>query len=356
MSGLEETVRARLGDAENPLLLSVRSGARASMPGMMDTVLNLGLNSVTVEGLATSAGDERFAYDSYRRFVQMFGDVVLGVNRERFEDILGEYKDSRGLKEDRALGAEDWRAIVTAFKDHVRTATGAPFPEDPHRQLWAAIGAVFDSWSNPRAVTYRHLHGIPDSWGTAVTVQAMVFGNMGADFGHRRRLPPGTPRPARPSFTASSLSTPRGIGSAARSGAISRANAAPTISIEGGGRLEEPIPAPPPGMRSRWVHAPAFPPPHRPEASRQAPARQQLPRPRAGLDGRALPGGGDAGGAPIRHRAVAPIPAPAHRGCLRRAESPPTRRRRPPANTSRWAVAPVDGSRPTSTRRRRPPA
>ena len=181
MSGLEETVRARLGDAENPLLLSVRSGARASMPGMMDTVLNLGLNSVTVEGLATSAGDERFAYDSYRRFVQMFGDVVLGVNRERFEDILGEYKDSRGLKEDRALGAEDWRAIVTAFKDHVRTATGAPFPEDPHRQLWAAIGAVFDSWSNPRAVTYRHLHGIPDSWGTAVTVQAMVFGNMGAD-------------------------------------------------------------------------------------------------------------------------------------------------------------------------------
>ena len=178
---IEETADARLGDAANPLLLSVRSGARASMPGMMDTVLNLGLNDATVEGLAAGAGDARFAYDSYRRFVQMFADVVLGVSRARFEDMLGTYKDARGLEDDRGLGAEDWRELAAAFKDRVRTDTGAAFPDDAADQLWAAIAAVFGSWSNPRAVTYRRLHDIPDSWGTAVTVQAMVFGNMGAD-------------------------------------------------------------------------------------------------------------------------------------------------------------------------------
>ena len=178
---IEKIFGARLGDAANPLLLSVRSGARASMPGMMDTVLNLGLNDTTVEGLAERANDARFAYDSYRRFMQMFGDVVLGVDHERFDDILGAYKDSRGLDDDRALGAEDWRALSAAFKQRVRADTGEAFTEDAREQLWAAIGAVFGSWSNKRAVTYRRLHGIPDSWGTAVTVQAMVFGNMGAD-------------------------------------------------------------------------------------------------------------------------------------------------------------------------------
>ena len=181
LEGIEKTVGARLGDTENPLLLSVRSGARASMPGMMDTVLNLGLNNATVEGLARAAGDARFAYDSYRRFVQMFGSVVLGLDHERFEDILGAYKDARGLSEDRDLDAEDWRALTAAFKERVRADTGAPFPEDATAQLWAAIGAVFGSWSNRRAITYRRLNGIPESWGTAVNVQAMVFGNMGPE-------------------------------------------------------------------------------------------------------------------------------------------------------------------------------
>ena len=181
LSRIEETVGAGLADPANPLLLSVRSGARASMPGMMDTVLNLGLNEATAEGLAARANDARFAFDSYRRFVQMFGQVVLGVGHEHFENIIGGHKDARGLEDDRELEAEDWRAIVAAFKERVRADTGAPFPEDARDQLWAAIGAVFGSWSNPRAVTYRRLHGIPDSRGTAVTVQAMVFGNMGAD-------------------------------------------------------------------------------------------------------------------------------------------------------------------------------
>ena len=181
LSRIERALGSRLGEPANPLLLSVRSGARASMPGMMDTVLNLGLGEATVEGLAARSGDQRFAYDSYRRFVQMFGEVVLGVAHQHFEAIIGSHKDARGLEDDRSLGAADWRAIAAAFRERVRADTGRPFPEDVREQLWAAIGAVFGSWSNPRAATYRRLHGIPDSWGTAVTVQAMVFGNMGED-------------------------------------------------------------------------------------------------------------------------------------------------------------------------------
>jgi pyruvate,orthophosphate dikinase len=167
------------GDATNPLLVSVRSGARASMPGMMDTVLNLGLNDETVEALATLSGDKRFAYDSYRRFITMYSDVVMGFEHHHFEEILDTYKDSKGYTLDTDLEAEDWVAIVGKYKDAVRKEIGEDFPQDPHAQLWGAIGAVFGSWMNTRAVTYRTLHNIPESWGTAVNVQAMVFGNMG---------------------------------------------------------------------------------------------------------------------------------------------------------------------------------
>jgi pyruvate,orthophosphate dikinase len=168
------------GARKNPLLISVRSGARASMPGMMDTVLNLGLNDVTVEALAHSV-DPRFAYDSYRRFIQMYSNVVLGIDHHNFEEILEGYKDSRGFSLDTDLDAEDWKKVVARYKDLVLSEHSAPFPQDPHRQLWGAISAVFGSWMNQRAVTYRRLHGIPASWGTAVNVQAMVFGNMGED-------------------------------------------------------------------------------------------------------------------------------------------------------------------------------
>jgi pyruvate,orthophosphate dikinase len=167
------------GDAENPLLVSVRSGARASMPGMMDTVLNLGLNDQTVEALAELSGDRRFAYDSYRRFITMYSDVVLGFEHSHFEDILDTFKDSQGYSLDTDLTGDDWVETVGRYKDAVERETGAPFPQDPHDQLWGAIGAVFSSWMNARAVTYRKLHDIPESWGTAVNVQAMVFGNMG---------------------------------------------------------------------------------------------------------------------------------------------------------------------------------
>ncbi|MDO9443399.1 MAG: pyruvate, phosphate dikinase [Beijerinckiaceae bacterium] len=167
------------GDAANPLLVSVRSGARASMPGMMDTVLNLGLNDVTVGALATSAGDERFAYDSYRRFIQMYSNVVLDVDHHEFEEVLEEYKDTRSFMFDTDLDAADWRAIIVDYKAKVEHKTGKPFPQDPHEQLWGAIGAVFGSWMNQRAITYRRLNDIPADWGTAVNVQAMVFGNMG---------------------------------------------------------------------------------------------------------------------------------------------------------------------------------
>jgi len=167
------------GDSKNPLLVSVRSGGRASMPGMMDTVLNLGLNDVTVEALAEKSGDRRFAYDSYRRFITMYSDVVLGFEHSHFEDILDTFKDSQGYTLDTDLSGEDWVDLVGRYKDAVARETGKDFPQDPHDQLWGAIGAVFSSWMNARAVTYRRLHDIPESWGTAVNVQAMVFGNMG---------------------------------------------------------------------------------------------------------------------------------------------------------------------------------
>src|SRR6266704_408137 len=189
---LQEQVRAALaqvgritgktfGDGDNPLLVSVRSGARASMPRMMDTVLNLGLNDATVEALAKNSGDTRFAYDSYRRFITMYSDVVLGLGHYHFEEILDDHKDRNGYTLDTDLTADDWVDLVGRYKERLEEEHGAPFPQDPHEQLWGAIGAVFGSWMNQRAITYRRLHGIPESWGTAVNVQAMVFGNMGED-------------------------------------------------------------------------------------------------------------------------------------------------------------------------------
>ncbi|MGB0697155.1 MAG: pyruvate, phosphate dikinase [Rhodospirillaceae bacterium] len=181
LQAIEATMGASFGDAENPLLVSVRSGARASMPGMMDTVLNLGLNDVTVQGLIARSGDARFAYDSYRRFVQMYSDVVLGVDHYHFEDILEAHKEDKGVTLDTELDAEDWKLMTTRYKAKVAEELGSPFPEDPKEQLWGAVGAVFGSWMNQRAITYRRLHDIPAHWGTAVNVQAMVFGNMGED-------------------------------------------------------------------------------------------------------------------------------------------------------------------------------
>jgi pyruvate,orthophosphate dikinase len=176
---LGKVVGKRFGDARNPLLVSVRSGARASMPGMMDTVLNLGLNDETVEALAQQAGDRRFAYDSYRRFITMYSNVVLGIEHHRFEEILDEYKEREGYNLDTDLTADDWAALVKRYKQRVEEERGEPFPQDPRKQLWGAIDAVFGSWMNARAITYRRLHRIPESWGTAVNVQAMVFGNLG---------------------------------------------------------------------------------------------------------------------------------------------------------------------------------
>ncbi len=167
------------GDPANPLLLSVRSGARASMPGMMDTVLNLGLNDTSVETVAKTSGDERFACDSYRRFIQMYSHVVLDVDDHEFEDILEHYKDGKGYTLDTDLSAKDWRAVIGDYKAKVVEATGKPFPQEPKDQLWGAIAAVFGSWMGQRAITYRRLNNIPGDWGTAVNVQAMVFGNMG---------------------------------------------------------------------------------------------------------------------------------------------------------------------------------
>lgn len=182
---IENLMNSKFGDVENPLLVSVRSGARASMPGMMDTILNLGLNDKVVEGLAKKTGNERFAYDSYRRFVQMYGDVVLGmkpVNKEDidpFEAIIQKVKAQRGITLDNEMNVDELKQLVTLFKAAIKEQTGKDFPTDPMEQLWGAICAVFDSWMNERAILYRKMEGIPAEWGTAVTVMAMVFGNMG---------------------------------------------------------------------------------------------------------------------------------------------------------------------------------
>jgi pyruvate,orthophosphate dikinase len=176
---VEQLTGKTFGDAANPLLVSVRSGARASMPGMMDTVLNLGLNDETVNGLAELAGDRRFAFDSYRRFIQMYSNVVLGLDHHMFEEILDDHKDGLGVTIDTELAAEDWEKVVAEYKTAVQRELSVPFPQSPQDQLWGAVGAVFASWMNDRAKFYRRMHDIPESWGTAVNIQSMVFGNMG---------------------------------------------------------------------------------------------------------------------------------------------------------------------------------
>jgi pyruvate,orthophosphate dikinase len=176
---VEQVVGKSFGDAKNPLLVSVRSGARASMPGMMDTVLNLGLNDATVEGLAALSGDRRFAFDSYRRFITMYSSVVLGLSHDDFEEVLDDHKDRLGVTIDTDLSAADWEKVVADYKAVVEDRLGQPFPQDPNDQLWGAVSAVFASWMNDRAKFYRRMHDIPESWGTAVNVQSMVFGNMG---------------------------------------------------------------------------------------------------------------------------------------------------------------------------------
>jgi len=181
LAEVETIMGANFGDADQPLLVSVRSGARASMPGMMDTVLNLGLNDVTVAGLAKASGDMRFAYDSYRRFIQMYSDVVLGVDHYIFEELLDYLKDDKDYTLDTELTGEDWCELCDQFKAKVEEESGETFPQDPKVQLWGAIGAVFTSWMNTRAITYRALHNISAEWGTAVSIQSMVFGNMGED-------------------------------------------------------------------------------------------------------------------------------------------------------------------------------
>src|SRR5450631_421328 len=178
---VEELMGKKFGDARNPLLVSVRSGARASMPGMMDTVLNLGLNDITVQGIIAQSGDERFAYDAYRRFVQMYSDVVMGMEKDILDHLLEQKKEEKGVHLDTALTAADWKELVATFKAAIKTELGIEFPEDPEEQLWGAINAVFGSWMNQRAITYRKLNNIPSEWGTAVNVQSMVFGNMGDD-------------------------------------------------------------------------------------------------------------------------------------------------------------------------------
>ena len=186
---VERAMGAKFGDKDNPLLVSVRSGARVSMPGMMDTVLNLGLNDTTIRGLTKHTGNERFSYDAYRRFVQMFGDVVLGLKpkgkdeHDPFEVIMDKVKKEKGVKLDLELTTEDLKKLVKLFKEEIKAKTGKTFPEDPYEQLWASIGAVFESWNNERAIAYRRINKIPEIWGTAVNVQSMVFGNMGEDSG-----------------------------------------------------------------------------------------------------------------------------------------------------------------------------
>ncbi|WP_289201679.1 PEP/pyruvate-binding domain-containing protein, partial [Parabacteroides goldsteinii] len=185
IANVETLMNSKFGDVENPLLVSVRSGARASMPGMMDTILNLGLNDEVVEGLTRKTGNARFAWDSYRRFVQMYGDVVLGMKPtskediDPFEAIIEEVKEAKGVKLDNELTVDDLKTLVTKFKAAVKKQTGSDFPTCAYEQLWGAVCAVFNSWMNERAILYRQMEGIPAEWGTAVTVQAMVFGNMG---------------------------------------------------------------------------------------------------------------------------------------------------------------------------------
>ncbi|MFL5475519.1 MAG: PEP/pyruvate-binding domain-containing protein, partial [Gemmatimonadales bacterium] len=180
---LEATTGKHLGDGENPLLVSVRSGAAVSMPGMMETILNLGLNDVTVEGLTRQSGNPHFAWDSYRRFVQMYGSVVFELPRKPFEHILDEHKQRCRMERDIDLPVEEMQAIVRRFKEHVRKESGREFPTEPLDQLWGAIAAVFESWNTRRAIDYRKLHDIPDSMGTAVNIVAMVFGHLGEDSG-----------------------------------------------------------------------------------------------------------------------------------------------------------------------------
>jgi pyruvate,orthophosphate dikinase len=189
MKGVEDIMGMGFGSKDNPLLMSVRSGARVSMPGMMDTVLNLGMNDEAVEAIAKKSGNERFAWDSYRRFVQMYGDVVLGMKPESkedidpFEEIMEEIKEAKGVENDNDLDVADLKDMVVKFKAAVKKVTGHDFPVDPWEQLWGAVCAVFDSWTNPRANYYRAMNQIPEEWGTAVNVQAMVFGNMGSNSG-----------------------------------------------------------------------------------------------------------------------------------------------------------------------------
>lgn len=179
ISRVEKLTGKRFGDKENPLLFSVRSGARISMPGMMDTILNLGLNDSTVNGMILKTGDHRFAYDCYRRFIQMYSDIVLQIPREKFESIIDQRKEKKGITSDLDLSGDDWKDIVKQFKQLVSKETKKAFPGDPREQLWGAIGAVFNSWNNPRAKEYRRIYKIPNDWGTAINVQSMVFGNMG---------------------------------------------------------------------------------------------------------------------------------------------------------------------------------
>ena len=183
LARVEEKIGKKFGDTNNPLLVSIRSGARTSMPGMMDTILNLGLNDDTVKGLAQSSNNERFAWDSYRRFIQMYSNVVMGMNTSLLEMTLEDVKDAKGYKKDTELTVEDLQQLVESFKMQITDTTSKSFPMDPEEQLWGAIEAVFSSWNNDRAITYRRLNGIPDEWGTAVNVQSMVFGNLGEDSG-----------------------------------------------------------------------------------------------------------------------------------------------------------------------------
>ena len=181
LKAVEAETGRLFGDKENPLLVSVRSGARASAPGMMDTVLNLGLNDETAAGMAAASGDARFVYDSYRRFIQMFGDVVMDVDHGLFEDLLDDLEMAEGVYQDTELSADALKSLVESYKELVTDEAGRVFPQDPMEQLWGAVGAVFASWMNNRAITYRKLNDIPAAWGTAVNIQAMVFGNMGND-------------------------------------------------------------------------------------------------------------------------------------------------------------------------------